>query len=273
MEDYNNKQWIRPCDIHTFRTSDPHQMLGKYAAENIARTWTEDFKDEATGETVKVPRSELIHTKGTLLDSDAMQRVLFYLQSGDLKDALVSDQKAFAPQRYDHDASFHLWQVTASSMANKETFLVMAQYMEQAIQITSDYLGTYKGYTDFAPQKAAVISADIIPNDDPCIPEAERKDYEFDQTYYKVSSRVQTYDALEDKMENWDSDWIIQSEDVGMAKTRVARYCRQRYKRRLEGPDNRQNKLTIRKAAPYSVTLVIPCQYSKLYSTFKKKQS
>jgi hypothetical protein len=43
------KQWKRPQDVVTFRTSDPKEMLGKYMPKHAVKTWTEDFLDEDTG--------------------------------------------------------------------------------------------------------------------------------------------------------------------------------------------------------------------------------
>ena len=39
------KQWKRPQDVVTFRTSDPKEMLGKYLPKHALKTWTEDFRD------------------------------------------------------------------------------------------------------------------------------------------------------------------------------------------------------------------------------------
>jgi hypothetical protein len=39
------KQWKRPQDVVTFRTSDPKEMLGKYMPKHAVKTWTEDFRD------------------------------------------------------------------------------------------------------------------------------------------------------------------------------------------------------------------------------------
>jgi hypothetical protein len=40
------KQWKRPQDVVTFRTSDPKEMLGKYMPKHAVKTWNEDFRDE-----------------------------------------------------------------------------------------------------------------------------------------------------------------------------------------------------------------------------------
>lgn len=43
-----------------FTTDLPEMMVGMYAAEDIRRSWTEDFVDEDKGEVVPYTRSELI---------------------------------------------------------------------------------------------------------------------------------------------------------------------------------------------------------------------
>ena len=39
------KEWKRPQDVVTFRTSDPKEMLGKYLPRHAVKKWTEDFLD------------------------------------------------------------------------------------------------------------------------------------------------------------------------------------------------------------------------------------
>lgn len=54
------KQWKRPQDVVTFRTSDPKEMLGKYMPKHALKTWTEDFLDQDTGETVSIERNQIV---------------------------------------------------------------------------------------------------------------------------------------------------------------------------------------------------------------------
>lgn len=60
----SNKQWKRPQDVVTFRTSDPREMLGKYMPKHAVKTWTEDFRDEDTGEVVSIERNQIVVGRG-----------------------------------------------------------------------------------------------------------------------------------------------------------------------------------------------------------------
>ena len=40
------RQWKRPDQVETFRTSDPKEMLHKYLPKHVLKTWKEDFIDE-----------------------------------------------------------------------------------------------------------------------------------------------------------------------------------------------------------------------------------
>lgn len=53
-----------------FTTTDPQEMVGKYLAANVVRTWKEDFEDESTGEVIDIERTEILFNKGTFLDAD-----------------------------------------------------------------------------------------------------------------------------------------------------------------------------------------------------------
>ena len=86
------KEWKRPQDVVTFRTSDPKEMLGKYLPKPVLKTWTEDFIDEDTGETVSIERNEVIMQAGGEITQDKLQQLLFAIQAGDIKDVEVCDE-------------------------------------------------------------------------------------------------------------------------------------------------------------------------------------
>lgn len=39
------KQWKRPQDVVTFRTSDPKEMLGKWLPKHAMKTYTDDGEE------------------------------------------------------------------------------------------------------------------------------------------------------------------------------------------------------------------------------------
>ena len=61
----DEKKWTMPEDIVTTVTNKPEEMLNKYLVKPVKKTWTEDFRDECTGEKISVERSELLFEVAT----------------------------------------------------------------------------------------------------------------------------------------------------------------------------------------------------------------
>ena len=66
----NNIQ-TRKDEIRFF-TNKPEEMLGKYLAKRLLRTWQEDFVDNDTGEVVSIDRNEIIADRGQLITGDLL---------------------------------------------------------------------------------------------------------------------------------------------------------------------------------------------------------
>jgi hypothetical protein len=84
------KQWKRPQDVVTFRTSDPKEMLGKYMPRHAVKTWTEDFRDEDTGEVVSIERNQIVVERG-YISQEKLAEIQFAIQAGDIEDVEVSE--------------------------------------------------------------------------------------------------------------------------------------------------------------------------------------
>lgn len=152
---------------------------------------------------------------------------------------------------------------------NKFIFLVSAKGLSDAVQIVSDFSNMYWNIQSIIPIKVGPLGALVIADDDEAIPEKERKRVIDDKPYYKVSARLDYID-FDGKEKTIDSDCIVNAADVGEAKIRANRFYRRHWKDSLEGPDNVGNKIIIRKAAPYSVSQIVPFEYSMLY--YKKSE-
>lgn len=74
-----------------FKTKDLQAAEGFYLAEDVKRSWTEDFVDEDKGEVVPVVRYELVMERGTYLDPDAISNLEFHKQTGDIDEIEVTD--------------------------------------------------------------------------------------------------------------------------------------------------------------------------------------
>lgn len=265
-------QWLRPEDVPHYITSDPHEMLGKYMTGRILRTWTEKIIDEDTGEEVPVQRSEVVmEYKDEPLNRDDISQLTFYLQSGEIKGVDVAD----VPIRFikpEKSHSYHPFSVQFMFRLDKFTYFCYAQTLDDAIKICMDFGVMYRHVADFTPLKVSMISTDLVQDTDPCIPENEQIENPMtpDKTYYKVTARLTYIEGS--KVKTDDRDFIVNANDVGEAKTRMARYVRELWKDMLEGVDNKNNSYTIRKAAPITADAVVPLKFSALYYPELKKR-
>ena len=64
----DEEKWTMPEDIVTTVTNKPEEMLYKYLVKPVNKTWTEDFRDECTGENISIERSELLFEAGDYID-------------------------------------------------------------------------------------------------------------------------------------------------------------------------------------------------------------
>lgn len=85
------RQWKRPDQVETFRTSDPKEMLHKYLPKHVLKTWKEDFIDEDTHEVVTIERNEVIVDSGEITQ-DKLQQIMFAIQAGDIEDGAFGSQ-------------------------------------------------------------------------------------------------------------------------------------------------------------------------------------
>ena len=93
------KEWKRPQDVVTFRTSDPKEMLGKYMPKYAVKTWTEDFRDEDTGEVVSIERNQIVVERG-YISQEELAEIQFAIQAGDIADVEVSEDDVRDMQLY-----------------------------------------------------------------------------------------------------------------------------------------------------------------------------
>lgn len=257
-------QWKRPEDIETYRTKDPKKMLGKYMPHHLLKTWTEDFIDEDTGETVGIERNEVLVERG-YIDQAKLQQINFFLQSGDAQDVEIcdidmTDMTVITP------TYMQAYIVEMNVGLQKQSFACYAQTIPQAITIASSFGQVYRGFGGWISAKKVVpIDAEMIPDDYECIPENERESAEKRKDYFKVTTRTEWLDDMKEK--TCDHVYIIASKDVGQAKERIARLLdifRAKAKKRGDIDDASRNA-RIRKAVPFTIDCVVPREFSELY--------
>lgn len=118
-------------------TSVLEEMRDNYLAERLLRTWSEDFIDEDTGETVTIERNEIIFDRGTFLNSDVLSQINFHLQTEDIKEVTVSNQKRCGVIARGYTS---IWSVQVKVYGKKRTYFLYANSVQLAIEIINDYL-------------------------------------------------------------------------------------------------------------------------------------
>lgn len=121
----------------TLRTSDPKHMEGSVLAQDAKRTWKEDFVDEDSGEIVTVDRCEVVMSRGRILTKEDVAQIMFYIQSGDIKDVLISNQlRTGVESNYSHK-----YVVSIKFCINDKLVLYImgATSAGMAYQIAADY--------------------------------------------------------------------------------------------------------------------------------------
>ena len=261
-KDPAQQEWKRPCDIKVTRTADPKKMLGMYLAERVKKSWTEDFIDEDTKETVSIERNEVLFERGQHLDKDLISSVMFSIQAEEIKDVAVTDTP-YDMVRFITN-SLCPWEVSASSDSQKFLYLVRAQSVEKAIEVATEYAGMYLGLSGWTTVKQVkYCDYYIIEDNDECIPENAPKDYNSDFDYYKVTVQSRFFNDLDDDVEKSNYTYIIKSHDVGEAKERITDYCEKKWEETLKS--NPRNSFIVLKAQPYDTDGIVPLSYCELY--------
>ena len=263
------KQWKRPQDVVTFRTSDPKKMLGKYMPKHAVKTWTEDFIDEDTGETVSVERNQIVVGRG-YISQEKLAEIQFAIQAGDIQDVEVSEEDVRDMTLYTPSYLTNFMVEIPLSYAGsitKNHFAVRAQTIPQAIQIAAEFGQMYRGFEGFIrATRVVTIDADIVPDDHACIPEANRKPSDERKDYFKVQVRREWVEDM--KLKKSDIYYIVAANDVGQAKERIALLldimkAEQEKEQGIKVENNRRT--TIRKAMPFEVDCIVPKEFSDLF--------
>ncbi len=257
------KKWIRPQDIEIRRTSDPKEMLGKYLPNRVLRTWTEEFTDSDTGEKVTIERNEIVCEAG-LITQSVLQEITFALQSGDIKDVEICD-KPFSPYHISPLIRQIPFNVVLYRSTETKVYVVHAQTIPQAIQIAADFGNVYRDIIgDIFATKVTPVNAEILPDDDSCIPEDERLPEEEEKPYFSVTWTTKWVER--GKLKKSQKTVIVNAKDVEQANERILRKIEQLktegYFKTEEGFDM---EIIVSKAVMFNVDCMVPQSFSKLY--------
>ena len=141
MEEKKEKKWMMPEDIKVIETNKAEEMLHKYLAEHAVKTWTENFVDQDTGETVPVERHEVIFDRGTYIDESLLPKIMFSIQSEELKTVKVCENKPLAKR---HNMQVRRYIVKLSDgLHNCNVYTTRAKTPEDAAQMVCDFYTIY----------------------------------------------------------------------------------------------------------------------------------
>lgn len=226
-------------------TSDLKEIKGKYLAERLLRSWNEDFIDEDTGETVSIQRNEVIFDKGTYIASDELSQINFYLQSEDIKEVVVSNQKIFG---YAANGYTSVWSVTVKVYNKKRTYFLYANSVGMAMNIITDYLEqVIEGSFVFVSIKEVGYS-NLIPVDD--------EDFE-SKDFYKTEIEI-----AYDNEEPINRTYILLAKDAEDAKENIVNFLALQLKQENK---HEHFQTTIVSAKTISCSNIVHYQFSKEY--------
>ena len=283
MEEKKEKKWMMPEDIKVTETNKPEEMLFRYLAENAVKTWTENFIDQDTGETVPVERHEVIFDRGTYIDESLLPKIMFSIQSEELKTVKVCENKPLV-KRDNMNVRRYIVKL-ADASHNCNVYTTRAKTPEDAAQMVCDYYTIYglptllgnfsvidssttglrllykeefgEEYWDDMYQTRHVVLESLVNNTDKVLPPP------FSQNrFFKVS--VCLWDEAEGKFSKSTSNYIIPALTLEDAITLMKNYLNEMDSRR--GRDFLYDITSISKA---NIDFAIPQSYAKAW--FMKK--
>lgn len=268
------KQWKRLEDFQTVRTSEQREMVGKYIASRVLKTWTEDFIDEDTGDIVSIERNEVLFERNTHITQEIAQQIMFSIQSEEIKDVEVSDEPNPKPYRTEY-ASQLPYEVKLSG----DKYIVCAQTIEQAAQIAAEYAAIYMslGGCSYTVNSVRRLDANIIDEEDPHIvataPQdtAEQEPTEgtepkmmnvVDIHHYQAT--VRTYKLKGHKMKHDDYHYILPAQTIEQANERMKAIAADRFSDYIAA-DPEKHSYKVLGAKPYQVEGIVPKSYSEMF--------
>lgn len=219
-------------------TSDTEEMYGRYLVQPLYRKWHEDFLDEDTGEVIAVERSEIIMPRGTYLEEDQLAVINFHIQTGDITEVTVSDQKRTGV--LSNGWKVQPWSVTVQ-LQKKHKYLLLARNIFQALAIVEDYFELHCD-TSFSITSAKEFKNHIFIFDDTVklIDDngVERPENEMEEekiAVYMFYSIEATAILGEDNEK--DYRFLLYAKNVEDAKTIIEKYIREKIEKSADDND------------------------------------
>ena len=189
-------------------TSDLSEMKNQYLAERLLRSWKEDFVDEDTGEVIQIERNEILFDKGTFIDQDVLTQINFYLQTEDIKEVHISNQKRGGTVVSGYPS---VYAVTVN-FGKKKTYYLYADSVKLAVKIATDFLEQkLDGAFSYVSVKELKYST--------LIPEIENDEDAALKEFYQVEIEISREDQ-----EPYEQIYILKAKDVEHAKEVIEQF-------------------------------------------------
>lgn len=260
-------------DAQLFTVTDPAEAIGFYLAEDLTKTWIEDFTDGDTGEVVSINRCDIIKRRGELITPDIASSLIFFIQTGDVTEIKISDQRRQASEY--NTSKLKPYKVTASINGKRHQFILEAQTVELALEVARDWIElNYNG--DFTIIGASALLNVVLLNstlerfnDETGESEEISGSGESDgetTRYYKADAEVKITYFGEDEPRDVNFTFIVKTLDVDTAKAAATAWIAARMKDSSD-PDHEISsvKTTLTSATPLSCTALINRAFCEAY--------
>ena len=247
------KELVTRFDEVRLRVNEPKHMIGKVLAERVLRTWKEEFTDEDTGEIVPVERTEVVlDKKGHKLTKEDVSTIMFYIQSGDIKDVLVTNQERTG--WYETFPATTKFEVVIRQATGKHVLLVHADSVGMAIQIAIDYCEQVLTGT-FYVSRAKVM-------DNYCVINYTSKSEGSTEDLHYFCVNIERWDDHE----GWvDSSFMVQCKDADVAIDILRGW--------IETDEHRKHfyeEYRVKNSKELPITDVVPVEFSVKYVKEKR---
>jgi stress response protein YsnF len=257
-------------------TSEPKEMVGKYLAKRLLRTWTEDFIDETSGEIVPIERNEVIMERGEFLTNDNVSQIMFYIETGDVKEVEVSDQKR---DGFEFTGwTWVPWMFSLSLNGSRAKVLLFAQDIEQGIEIVRDYAelnfsGNFSIMSAKKQNSLIYIDTELKAHvtDDDGNELVDEQDESKIKRFYKLQCTMSNPDATENEKsfddDHYNSTFLLKALDANDAEKQVSLYLAKCAKETAEKNNEpvKHWELSVDSAAPINISYIVPKEFSLAY--------
>lgn len=282
-----NKQNITTKhDELKFRTADKAQMINRYLAENVIAEYPEDFVGD-DGNITTIKRSQKLFDLGTYIGQETAAKLCFYIQSGDIQDVVVSNQKRMG---FGYTVGRELWiaQIRLIKTDTKYKIMAYANGIEQLLEIIVDFCEQkFDGGFEILNAKKLefhrVIIDEIKKKDTSAMDYLQDKitgeEYAWSQykgakdesdisvadfKYYQIEAK---FDYIDRPRLSTEHNYIVYTYDASKAERLImAQMAKDEAEATRRGDTVERKTLSLEKVSQLAVSYYIPMEFTDAYS-------